>query len=294
MSTGMTVPFIDSVAELYCLQNSIVWMPCGPGAVPGARPGVAPPASSWILTTATIFLAMVLSLGDLELRDLGEVELHRGLSSENVHEHLDLQLVLVDLGHVARERGEGTGLDLHGVVHFELVGWHATLGRRDLDTLDEWTDDVVDLAARECRRSGLFGAHETGDARRRADDVEDLGVRLAADQEVTREHALGDGDLFAGLELGDVLFGQVDLVDLVLELAALDDVAQRADHLLLVTGEGVHDVPTTGSVEGALGDGLFEVLFEDGDLDDLVGDDVLGVHWGFDIAHDCLTSGRGT
>src|ERR1019366_2222664 len=270
MSTGMTVPFIDSVAELYCLQNSIVWMPCGPRAVPTGGAGVAPPASSWILTTARIFLAMVLSLGDLELRDLGEVELHRGLSSENVHEHLDLQLVLVDLGHVARERGEGTGLDLHGVVHFELVGRHATLGRRDLDTLDEWSDDVVDFAARQRRGAGLLGPHETGDARRRADDVEDLGVRLAADQEVTREHALGDGDLLTRLELGDVLFGQVDLVDLVLELAALDDVAQCADHLLLVTGEGVHDVPTTGSVEGALGDGLFEVLFEDRDLQDLV------------------------
>jgi hypothetical protein len=118
-------------------------------------------------------------------------------------------------------------------------------------------NDVVDLAARQGRRAGLLGAHEAGDARRRADHVEDLGVRLAADQQVTREHALGDGDLFAGLELGDVLFGQVDLVDLVLELAALDDVAQGADDLLLVAGEGVHDVPTTGSVEGTLGDGLF-------------------------------------
>src|SRR5476651_1943118 len=133
MSTGMTVPFIDSVAELYCLQNSIVWMPCGPRAVPTGGAGVAPPASSWILTTATIFLAMILSLGVLELGDLGEVEFHRGLSSEYVHEHLDLQLVLVYLGHVARERGEGAGLDLDGVVHFEFVRRHAALGRCDLD-----------------------------------------------------------------------------------------------------------------------------------------------------------------
>src|SRR5579863_844046 len=161
MSTGMTVPFWDSVAALYCLQNSIVWIPCGPRAVPTGGAGVAPPASSWILTTATIFLAMVLSLGDLELRDLGEVELHRGLSSEYVHEHLDLQLVLVDLGHVARERGEGTGLDLHRVVHFELVRGHATLGRRDLDALDVGSDDVVDLATRQRGRSGLLGADET-------------------------------------------------------------------------------------------------------------------------------------
>src|SRR5665213_2493026 len=277
MSTGMTVPFMDSVAELYCLQNSIVWMPCGPRAVPTGGAGVAPPASSWIFTTATIFLAMFLSLGDLELGDLGEVQLHRGLSSEYVHEHLDLQLVFVDLGHVARERGEGTGLDLHGVVDFEFVRRHPALGRRDLDTLDEGMNDVVDLATRQRRRSGL------------------LGARLTADQQVTREHALGDGDLFAGLELGDVLFGQVDLVDLVLELAALDDVAQGADHLLLVSGEGVHDVPTAGSVEGALGDGLFEVLFDDGDIKDLsVGGDVVFGGGGLDIAHSRLTSGRGT
>src|SRR5579863_4987798 len=207
MSTGMTVPFIDSVAALYCLQNSIVWMPCGPRAVPTGGAGVAPPASSWILTTATIFLAMVLSFGVLELRDLGEVQLHRGLSSEYVHEHLDLELVLVDLSDVARERGEGTGLDLDGVVHLELVRRHAALGRGELDALDVGSDDVVDLAARQCRRSGLLGADEARDARCRADHVEDLGVRLTADQEVTREHALGDGHLLAGLELGDVLFG---------------------------------------------------------------------------------------
>src|SRR5580698_7209760 len=179
MSTGMTVPFMDSVAALYCLQNSIVWMPCGPRAVPTGGAGVAPPASSWILTTATIFLAMVLSFGDLELGDLGEVELHRGLSSEYVHQHLDLQLVLVDLGHVARERGEGAGLDLDGVVDLELVGRHATLGRRDLDAFDVRSDDVVDLAAREGRRSGLLGADEARHPGCRADDVEDLGVRLA-------------------------------------------------------------------------------------------------------------------
>src|SRR5579863_10262828 len=213
MSTGMTVPFWDSVAALYCLQNSIVWIPCGPRAVPTGGAGVAPPASSWILTTATIFLAMVLSLGVLELRDLGEVELHRGLSSEYVHEDLDLQLVLVDLGHVAREGGEGTGLDLDRVVDFELVGRHAALGRCQLHALDVGSDDVVDFAAREGRRAGLLGADESGHAGRRADDVEDLGVRLTADQEVAREHALGDRDLLAGLELGHVLFGQVDLID---------------------------------------------------------------------------------
>src|ERR1039458_2464473 len=54
----MTVPRIDSVAALYCLQNSMVCTPWGPSAVPTGGAGVAPPASSWILTTATPFLAM--------------------------------------------------------------------------------------------------------------------------------------------------------------------------------------------------------------------------------------------
>ena len=45
MSTGMTVPRWFSVAALYCLQNSIVWTPWGPRAVPTGGAGVAEPAS---------------------------------------------------------------------------------------------------------------------------------------------------------------------------------------------------------------------------------------------------------
>ncbi len=46
MSTGTTVPRWDSVAALYCLQNSIVWTPWGPRAVPTGGAGVAEPASN--------------------------------------------------------------------------------------------------------------------------------------------------------------------------------------------------------------------------------------------------------
>ena len=138
-----------------------------------------------------------------------------------------------------------------------------------LDAFDVGTNDVVDLATGEGRGLGLFGADESGHARRGADHVEDLGVGLAANEEVAREHALGDGDLFARLELGDVLFGQVDLVDRLAQLAALDDVVERPDDLLLVSREGVHDVPTTGPVEGALDNGLF-VLVDDRDVEDLL------------------------
>src|SRR5579864_200817 len=102
MSTGTTVPRWLSVAALYCLQNSIVWTPWGPSAVPTGGAGVAEPASSWIFTIARIFfLGAILipsSSSFLELRDLAELEFDRGLPAEDVHQHLQFELVLVDLG----------------------------------------------------------------------------------------------------------------------------------------------------------------------------------------------------
>src|SRR5271168_1206638 len=101
-----------SVAWLYCLQNSIVCTPCGPSAVPTGGAGVAEPASSWIFTTASTFffggivlvlplplrsVCSSLSARRLELGDLAEFELDRGLPAEDVDQHLELELVLVDL-----------------------------------------------------------------------------------------------------------------------------------------------------------------------------------------------------
>src|SRR5271163_857864 len=101
-----------SVAWLYCLQNSMVWTPCGPSAVPTGGAGVAAPAGSWILTIAVTRLrAMGLLLSTRcwlyqslaswwwvrdagrpvslsgaaacsELGDLAEFELDRGLAAE--------------------------------------------------------------------------------------------------------------------------------------------------------------------------------------------------------------------
>src|SRR5579863_1925787 len=101
----MIVPRWDSVAALYCLQNSIVWTPCGPSAVPTGGAGVAAPAGSWILTTATTRRRAIKRVSSryLELRDLAELELYRCLSSEDVDEHLQLQLVFVDLCDFAGE-----------------------------------------------------------------------------------------------------------------------------------------------------------------------------------------------
>src|SRR4051812_31146171 len=127
----MTLPALSSVAALYCLQNSMVCTPWGPSAVPTGGAGVALPAGSWIFTTATTRLLAIANLsqpattgdtqadentpsvswsrtrncsglvtisasGGLELRHLGELELDRRLPAEDVDEHLELELVLVD------------------------------------------------------------------------------------------------------------------------------------------------------------------------------------------------------
>ena len=41
ISAGTIMPRCDSVAALYCLQKSMIAMPCGPSAVPTGGAGVA-------------------------------------------------------------------------------------------------------------------------------------------------------------------------------------------------------------------------------------------------------------
>src|SRR5580698_10465513 len=98
ISTGTIVPRWFSVAALYCLQNSMVCTPWGPRAVPTGGAGVATPGGRWNFTTVRIFF-----LGGIarrpprsELGDLAELELDGRLTPEDVHEHLELQLVFVD------------------------------------------------------------------------------------------------------------------------------------------------------------------------------------------------------
>src|SRR5215218_7855774 len=55
ISTGITLPRMDSVWALYALQNSMMLTPCGPSAVPTGGAGVAAPALSCTLTRAAIF-----------------------------------------------------------------------------------------------------------------------------------------------------------------------------------------------------------------------------------------------
>ena len=142
------------------------------GADRGA--GVAAPAGIWILTTAaTFFLAMVelptLRWGReslparLELRHLGELELDRGLPAEDVDQHLELELVLVDLDDLAREVGEGAFLDADGLARLVLEPGTAPLGGL-LFVVGGDEEELLDVAPRQRRRLGAL-ADEAGDAR---------------------------------------------------------------------------------------------------------------------------------
>src|SRR5829696_9122186 len=198
--------------------------PCGPSAVPTGGAGVAWPAGIWILTTArTRFLAMglpsfllffVTGPARSELGDLGELELDRGLAAEDVDEHLQLELVLVDLDDLAGEVGERAFLHAHGLAHLVLeAGLGAGGDLLGLAALGH--QEGLDVAPGQRRGLGAL-AHEAGHAWGVADDEPGGVVEPRTDEEVAREHLpLGD-DPLAVLEVDVVLHGDDDLVDRLL------------------------------------------------------------------------------
>src|SRR6058998_3082365 len=103
---GITWPALSAVFSLYDLVNSTMLMPCGPRAVPTGGAGVALPAGSWRGRTIRIFLATGLQGPFLELLDLQEVKLDRGLAAEDAHQDLDLVALGVDLVDRADELGK--------------------------------------------------------------------------------------------------------------------------------------------------------------------------------------------
>src|SRR3954451_6445632 len=113
-------PRCDSVAALYCLQNSMMFTPCWPSAGPTGGAGVARPALICSLMIADSFFLGGMSfpllraggaglLGEprpSDLGDVGEVELDRCLAAEDRHQHLELLGVDVDLVDGRRQGGE--------------------------------------------------------------------------------------------------------------------------------------------------------------------------------------------
>src|SRR6476620_7350346 len=155
ISTGITLPRMDSVWALYALQNSMMFTPWGPRAVPTGGAGVAAPACSCTLTSAAIFFLggmvnrVLFSCGFVvvtsssavrrallfhlcvaccasDLLDLAEAQLDRGLPAEDLDEGLDPLGFGVDLGDRRVQRGE------RAVDHHDRVG-HVEVG--DLDGL---------------------------------------------------------------------------------------------------------------------------------------------------------------
>src|SRR6266508_4044213 len=120
ISTGMTLPDCAAVAALYCLTKSMMFTAWGPRAVPTGGAGVAAPAGSSILMTAATLrrrvdcggmaggrsLTVARSGCRLELLDLVEGELDRGLAAEDGDQYLELLLVDVDLRDRAGELSE--------------------------------------------------------------------------------------------------------------------------------------------------------------------------------------------
>src|SRR5215211_423983 len=112
-------PFACWVCALNALQNSMMLTPCWPSAGPTGGAGFACPPGIWSLMSVRTFLA-ISRFRLVDLLDLVEAELDRHLALEDVHEHLELLLVRVDVDDLAVEVGQRAGGHLHRLAEREL------------------------------------------------------------------------------------------------------------------------------------------------------------------------------
>src|SRR3954454_21418257 len=217
-------------------------MPCGPSAVPTGGAGVALPAGSCRVRTIRIFLATVCARSlSLELFDLQEVELDRGLPAEDADEDLQLVALRVDLVDRADELGERPVGDADALA---LREGDPVLRRLDAHVPEDLLDLVLverDRLAPDARDVGP--ADEARHARRVADDEPAVGVEDHLDEDVARVHLLLDGVPLALPDLDLVLHRNEHLEDLVLHAHRLDAVLEVRLDLVLVARVGVDDVP---------------------------------------------------
>src|ERR671911_261733 len=219
----------------------------------------------------------------LELGDLAELELDRGLAPEDVDQHLELELVFVDLDDLAGEVGERAFLDPHGLAHLVLETGLGALRHLLLGAALE-DEERLDVAPGQRRRLGAL-ADEPGHARRVADDEPRLVVELRTHEQVTREHLALGHDPLAVAEVDVVLHGDDHLVDRLLGIHRHDAGLEVLLDLLLVARLGVHHEPAARPVVRALGGRLLLeklVVGEDvglgraGVLHGLAGDSLIG------------------
>src|SRR4029077_4937988 len=96
-TTGITIPACPCVRALNCLQNSMMFTPCGPSAVPTGGAGFAAPAGHCSFTIALTFLAILVS------PQLQIVHFDGRRAPEQADRHFDLALFGDDLFHGAAE-----------------------------------------------------------------------------------------------------------------------------------------------------------------------------------------------
>src|SRR6266511_4532725 len=206
-STGMTCPIWAWVASLYCRQNSMMFTPCWPRAVPTGGAGVACPARIWSLTMAETFLRLrpggvpfgidlhllrfqrpcrtsrSVGLGS-GLRHLVEGQLDRRFAVEDVHQDLQLGLFDIDLRDGALEVGERASNDPD---HVTLLPLQAVLGLLLGLFLDR--QDLLDFTAGQWRGLGARSArHEAGHPGRVAHHVPRVVVVHHLDEQVAGKH----------------------------------------------------------------------------------------------------------
>src|SRR5215207_3634112 len=250
ISTGTTLPAWAWVAALYCLQKSMMFTAWGPRAVPTGGAGVAWPAVSSIFSTAATrrrrppWGGMGVSSPSewLQLLNLVERQLDRGLAAEDRDQHLELLLVGVDLGDRAGQLGERAGGDGDGLADLPLDPRLELLDRLGLEDLGHFL-----LGQR-----GRLGprADEAGHAGGVPDHVPGVVVQVHADQQVAGEDLAGDDLLLAALDLHDVFHGDHDLEDPLLHVHRGDAALEVGLDLVLVARVGVDDVPVPQAVAG--------------------------------------------
>src|SRR5256714_3955322 len=132
-------PFSCAVCALNALQNSMMFTPCWPSAGPTGGAGFACPPGICSLMIVRTFLAI-----SVQLLHLIECELHRHLALEDVHEHLQLLGVRIDVDDLAVEVRERPGGYLDRLAEREL-----NLRARALAGGGTRVQDPIDLGLRQ-------------------------------------------------------------------------------------------------------------------------------------------------
>src|SRR5690349_21659834 len=174
----------------------------------------------------------------LDLLHLVELELDGDLALEDRDQHLQLALVLVDLGDLAVEVRQVTGRDLHAVAHRELgLGLRLLLGLGD-----RRVQHAVDLGLAQRHRL-VLGADEPGHSRGVLDERPGVIGQVHVDEHVAGPQPPLGLHLLPVLGLDDGLRRNHDAADGELLAHRLDPVLEVGLDLVLVPGIGVDHVP---------------------------------------------------